>query len=75
MIRVTLKSHKEAIEALERDGFSVEPIRFSRGDHLIVRVKREAGTGQVTLSGSPRGGNVQSVVGMARRAVRQPVVG
>ena len=75
MIRVTLKSHKEAIEALERDGFSVEPIRFSRGDHLIVRVKRHLGTGQVTLSGSPRGGNVQSVVGMARRAVRQPVVG
>lgn len=70
-IRVTLKPHKEGIVALERDGFEVEPIRFGKGDHLLVRVCREGVCGQVTISGSPRGSFLGSLVSGARRAIRE----
>lgn len=70
-IRVVLKPHKEGIAALERGGFTVTPVRFGKGDHLVVRVCLEGVCGQVTISGSPRGSFLGSLVSGARRAVRE----
>ena len=70
-IRIVLKSHKEGIAALQRNGFDVEPIRFGKGGHLVVRVCQEGVCGQVTISGSPRGSFLGSLVSSARRAVRE----
>lgn len=70
-IRSTLKSHKEGIAALQLDGFVVQPVRFGKGDHLIVQVTRGRGTGRVTISGSPRGSFIGTLVAAARRAVRE----
>lgn len=70
-IRITLRPHKEGIAALERAGFEVEPVRFGKGDHLVVRVCREGACGQTTISGSPRGSFLGSLISSARRAVRE----
>lgn len=70
-IRVQLRPHREGIAALEKDGFQVEPVRFSRGDHLLVRVTRDGASGQVPISGSPGGLFIHSLVRDARRAVRE----
>lgn len=67
---VRLRPHREAITALQREGFTVTPVRFGSGDHLIVRVTNAAGSsGQITLSGSPRGLATLSILTHARRAV------
>ncbi|QNN97217.1 hypothetical protein P9A51_gp62 [Xanthomonas phage Xp12] len=70
-IRVQLRPHKEGVAALERDGFQVEPVRFSRGDHLIVRVTRGGASCQVTLAGSPSGQFLDALVCAARRGIRE----
>lgn len=51
-LRLT-KPHREQVDVLVRAGFAVEPVRWGKGDHLILRVAREAGAGLVTIGGSP----------------------
>lgn len=70
-IKVTLKTHKEAIAVLEKEGFAVEPVRFSKGDHLVVRVKKDGGQGRITLAGSPSGPCFGVILCRARRAIRE----
>ncbi|URA07031.1 hypothetical protein P9A47_gp63 [Xanthomonas phage Elanor] len=70
-IRVVLRPHREAIAALTTEGFEVEPVRFSRGDHLVVRVRRDGGAAKITLSGSPGGCPLHSIITAAKRAVRE----
>jgi hypothetical protein len=71
VIRVTLKVHRDAVEVLEREGFRVEPVRFSRGDHLIVGVSKGGRSGRITLAGSPSSFFLRNVVKSARRAVTE----
>ncbi|UYA99045.1 hypothetical protein P9A54_gp60 [Xanthomonas phage vB_Xar_IVIA-DoCa10] len=70
-LRILLRPHKEGIAALEEDGFTVKPVRFSRGDHLIVMVSKDGSTCKVTLSGSPSGLFLHSLVCAARRGIRE----
>lgn len=70
-IRIMLRPHKEGIAALQRNGFDVEPIRFGKGDHLVVRVCQEGACGQITISGSPKGSFLGPLVASARRVVRE----
>lgn len=71
MIRLTLRSHRDAVELLEREGFTVEPVRFSRGDHLVVGVSKGGRSGRITLAGSPSSFFLKNVVKSARRAVTE----
>lgn len=48
------KPHREQIDALVAAGFAVEPVRWGKGGHLLLRVRHdEAGAGVVTIAGSP----------------------
>ena len=46
------KRHKEAIAAIERDGITVTPLRYSRGGHLMLAVERGDIRGTVTVAAS-----------------------
>ena len=70
-VRVTLRSHREGIEALEKAGFSVQPVRYAKGDHLFVKVSLGDTSACVPISGSPRGSFLHPLVAGARRAVRE----
>lgn len=61
----TLRSHREAIAALEKAGFDVEPIRFCKGTHLLLQLKRDGVSVRTTISGSPKGCHLRSVVSNA----------
>lgn len=65
-ITVRLRPHREGIAALERDGFEVRPVRFSRGDHLIVDAEKEGVVVRATVSGSPSGNFIHSLVTCVR---------
>lgn len=56
---------------LEGKGFTVEPLRYSRGDHLVLRVTKDGKSGQLTIGGSPRGPVLDVIHSIAKRALRQ----
>ena len=52
-MKVVLRAHKQAIEALKKEGFEVTPLRRGKGDHLILTIKRDGTTAKISISGSP----------------------
>ena len=68
-ISPVLRPHREGIEALVRAGFDPVPVRHGKGDHLIVRIRKGGRVARVTISGSPRGSFIDSLLGEARRAI------
>lgn len=66
-IQPKLRPHREAVAALEAAGYTVEPLRFGRGDHLIVEVASGKATARLTISGSPGGLFLHNVLSQARR--------
>lgn len=56
---------------LEKDGFECEPVRFSKGDHLVVRVSKGGRSGQITIAGSPSGNALYPIRQAARRVTRE----
>lgn len=68
---VKLRAHREGIAYLEAQGYTVRPVRFSRGDHLIVRVEDDRGVStNLTIAGSPSGSYLDAMVTKARHGLR-----
>lgn len=47
------KAHKEQIDAIERAGYTVTPVRYSTGDHVILDVASAEGETRISIGGSP----------------------
>ena len=66
-IQVRLKYQKDAIAALLGEGYTVEPIRFCRGDHLFIKVSKDGQSIHTTLAGSPKSSSTQPVLTTVQR--------
>lgn len=68
-VQVKLKFQRETMDALRKRGLEVEPVRFCKGDHLILNVTNAEGqTVRTTLSGTPSGYATHSVLGAVSKA-------
>jgi predicted RNA binding protein YcfA (HicA-like mRNA interferase family) len=70
-VRIMLRPHKDAVTALENEGFTVTPVRFSRGDHIILQVSKGERSGRITVSGSPSRRFLLHVLTAAKRATSE----